>query len=81
MRVCMCEVCFLSAHLEANVLEVSVEVVQHSATVKYKGWLQHLLVDFLIVQFLWWNISCSSLTLMLRFLKEEAVYKMEKILF
>lgn len=47
-------VCFLLAHLEAYVLEMRVKVVQHSATIKYKGWLQHFLVDLLIVQFLWW---------------------------
>lgn len=46
---------FLSAHLEADVLEVTVEVVQHSATVEYEGRLQHLLVNLLIVQFLQWN--------------------------
>lgn len=46
-------VCLLSAHLEADVLQGSVEVVQHSAAIKYKGRLQHLLVNLLIVQFLW----------------------------
>lgn len=49
----VCVVCLLSAHLEANVLELRVEVVQHPTTIKYKGWLQHLLVNFFIVQFLW----------------------------
>lgn len=52
-----CVVCFLSSHLEADVLEVRVEVIQHSATIKYEGRLQHLLVNLLIVQFLWWNYS------------------------
>lgn len=43
------EVRFLPAHLEADALEMRVEVVQHPATIKYKGWFQHLLVDLLIV--------------------------------
>lgn len=44
-----------SAHLEADVLQVGVEVVQHSATIEDEGGLQHLLVNLLIVQLLWWN--------------------------
>lgn len=43
----------LSAHLEADVLQGSMKVVQHSAAIKYKGRLQHLLVNLLIVQLLW----------------------------
>lgn len=40
------------SHLEADVLELRVKVVQHSATVKYKGRLPHLFVNLLIVQLL-----------------------------
>lgn len=48
---------FTSAHMEADVVEVSVEVIEHPAAIKYKGRLQHLLVNLFIVQFLWWNKS------------------------
>lgn len=44
---------FPHAHLKADVLKVSMEVIQHSATVKYERWFQHLLVDLFIIQFLW----------------------------
>lgn len=57
VSLCACAVCVCRArslsHLEADVLEVAVELVQHSAAVEYEGRLQHLLVDLLVVQLLW----------------------------
>ena len=52
VRVCVCARAS-PAHLEADVLQMPVEVVQHSASVEQEGGLQHLLVDLFIVQFLW----------------------------
>lgn len=59
---------FKSAHMEADVVEVRVEVIEHPAAIKYKGRLQHLLVNLLIVQFLWWN-KRSMMTLKFVFLQ------------
>ena len=71
--------CFPSAHLEADALEVRVEVVQHSATVKYKSWLQHLLVDLLIVQFLCWNSIGASLKFIFTdWVKMKLFYRVKK---
>lgn len=49
--VCPC----VSSHMETDVVEVRVKVIENPAAIKYKGRLQHLLVDLFIVQFLWWN--------------------------
>lgn len=32
-----------------------VKVVQHSAAIKHESRLQHVLVNLIVVQFLWWD--------------------------
>lgn len=50
--LCLVHVCQKS-YMEANVMEVGMKVVQDPTTIKYEGWLQHLLINCFIVQFLW----------------------------
>lgn len=46
---------FCKSYLEAKALEMRVKVVQHSAAIKHESRLQHVLVNLIVVQFLWWD--------------------------
>lgn len=48
------------AYMEADAVEVGVKMVQDPTAIKYEGWLQHLLVNRFIVQFLWWKQILSD---------------------
>lgn len=40
------------AHLEANGLELIVEPIQDTSSIKDKGWLQHFFMNAFVIQFL-----------------------------
>lgn len=65
----------MCAHLKADALQLSVEVVEDPAAVKYEGRLQHLLVDLLIVQFLWIHQKDIVKSPALKVAEKEATYK------